>query len=161
MINSFLELIGALFLAALPVLVMLARIRRRRMRAEAARSGAGADRPGGDRPAETVRDRRRAPRRGSRLSRMLDRRPDSDLAPFVEQTGGGKPQGRAPARRGESRRGESSETRSGLEPQSFSGYRSPARTSPGDALLKRVNRYPPLQRAIVLKEILGPPKGLE
>lgn len=30
-----------------------------------------------------------------------------------------------------------------------------------EALMERVNRYPPLQRAIVLKEILDNPKGLE
>ncbi|MFW5695140.1 MAG: hypothetical protein ACOCYB_08220 [Alkalispirochaeta sp.] len=152
MINSLLELVGALFLASLPILLTLARIRRRRMRA-AAREAAGR----GTSRARDGRDHRRAPGWRSWLSQLLERSPDRDLAPFPEQGGAAS----APTGRGQTRRQAAPETESGLEQERSHGYRSLPQSSPGDALLKRVGRYPPLQRAIVLKEILGPPKGLD
>ena len=142
MINSLLELIGALFLAGLPIFLMLARIRRRRrVRAEAVTAG-GREHD--------------APRWRSWLRGWWNRQPDSDLAPYPQQASGGQPQ-RGPT----ARRGESSETRSALESERTGGYRSLSPAAPPRNLIERVDRYPPLQRAIVLKEILGPPKGLD
>jgi hypothetical protein len=114
MINSLLELIGALFLAGLPIFVMLARIRRRRIRAAA--RGADSGVPPTDRREKT----------------------------------GGTPQ-----------KVSSREMSGGLDQQYSSSYRSLAETASSDRLLRRVDRYPPLQRAVVLKEILGTPKGID
>lgn len=138
MINSLLELIGALFLAGLPIFLMLARIRRRRRLRREARDGQPQPRP----------------RRESWLRSLLRRRPDADLAPYPEEAGGGT----TTPRGGESR---SRDTWNGLESESSSGYRSLSLAPGAEALQKRVDRYPPLQRAIVLKEILGPPKALD
>lgn len=133
MTGSLLELIGALFLATLPlyILVMRARRRRRRQAAAAARS-------------ETS-----------------DGRDTTPPAEGRKKPAG--PEGRGAASR---RRGTTSEVRSNFEESDGAGYRplagtsvTPVSTAP--ALLQRLYRYPPLQRAIVLKELLGRPKGLD
>lgn len=134
MINSLLELIGALFLAALPILLTLARIRRRRrLRAEGA-----------------PQRRRVGTAWLSRIFGRTRRSQQGGSAP-TESTGESRP----------ARRRQEAEAGGSWNWQSESQYRSLPQTPPGDALLKRVERYPPLQRAIVLTEILGPPKGLE
>ncbi len=178
MINSLLELIGALFLAGLPIFLMLARIRRRRrlQQEAAAAEGPRRDEPGvggGAEPRRSWSLGRLLSRRGSWFRSLARRRPDADLAPEAEPPGGGRyvQPGGTPRRGGASGGAPGSgisrarETGGGLQWQDSSEYRplSSTGSSPGssESLLQRVDRYPPLQRAIVLKELLGPPKGLD
>ena len=176
MINSLLELIGALFLAGLPIFLMLARIRRRRrlQQEAAATEDPRRDEPGvggGAEPRRSWSLGRLLSRRGSWFRDLVRRRPDADLAPGAESPGGGRyvQSGGTPRRGGASGgvrgSGTSRGTSSGLEWQDSSEYRplSSTSSSPGssESLLRRVDRYPPLQRAIVLKVLLGPPKGLD
>ncbi len=165
MINSLLELVGALFLASLPILLTLARIRRRRMRAAAAREAAarepvGGGTDGGARASTSTSSaeqaggaRQRSRPRAAWLDRIFGR------SRRVQASAAAPAQ--APAQQRQKKRSEDSESRKDWAAQSEGEYRSLPQTPPGEALLKRAERYPPLQRAIVLKEILGPPKGLE
>ncbi|MFO8043500.1 MAG: hypothetical protein R6U25_09890 [Alkalispirochaeta sp.] len=172
MINSLLELIGALFLAGLPIFLMLARIRRRRrLQREATaaegprRNGAGVG--GREEPRRPWSLGRLLPRREGWFRSLARRRPDADLAPVAEPPGGGRyaqPGGtsrRGGASGGAPGSGTSRGTGGGLEWQDTSGYRPLSSPASSEALLRRVERYPPLQRAIVLKELLGPTKGLD
>lgn len=177
MIDSLFDLIIAVFIASLPLLIAIGRTRRgaasRRgsgssdggTAAEGARaSGSTPAAPsGGDPLSRASGEKRERPRRrpGRELLRRLwhgssaaprEGAPDSgrDGAPGTAESRPTAARARAEGAYEESRFPEGSEEE--IEP---------TRPSGAEALMSRVNRYPPLQRAIVLKEILDKPKGVE
>ncbi len=117
MIDSLLELIGALFLASLPLYLLVMRSRRRRRAARMQYTQES--------------DRRSDVLRGRRVGHGADR---------FSQISSNFPAG--------------GEYRPLVEASVSSGTTEAAS-------LKRFDRYPPLQRAIVMKEILGRPKGID
>ncbi|MFP4330108.1 MAG: hypothetical protein ACLFP6_05265 [Spirochaetaceae bacterium] len=191
MANTLLELIVAIAIASTPILLAILRRRRRTRAGRTAsggesRSGRGrgifgrrrAGRQGGrpssePREAERAADRdtqdaqgrgkRPAPKILESLAALFTRRSDSDqrggqegderVPPGVESFAPPRPDYPRPERR----RAGGPDERDWRTEAAEKETAKPHRADP----LERLNAYPPLQRGILLKEILGPPKGLE
>lgn len=139
MIDSLVELLVALFIAAVPILATIVRSRRKRA-------------------AKDPKPRGRTKKRFSSLrNRFKKRQKRSGPSDTEEQTGVAGP---ARAGSGNRRVPSDSSAESALYRELPERAGSPV-ASGADRLARKIDRYPPLQKAILLREILGPPKGLE
>ena len=172
MLDSLFELIAAIFIAAIPILTMIGRRRRRKR--------AGPAEPGGPFPSSAPQQgstRREEPqprskgepagkatgvdprrlfswlRRGRREKRKEERETDIASSAVYPSAGAASPW----SAREKVRDGEDGRVHFGSVANSPTQGNGPK----GDRLEEVLRPYPTLKRAILLREILGPPKGLE
>ncbi len=149
MIDSLFDLIAAAFIASLPVLLAIIRSRRNRSGRRRRRDSEDDTLRAKDKAASEARKSKKSPGRAAAFFRRL--RGGTATEPQEPPEAMDRPQPRRPAPPKEE-----GTMLEGLESEKERGS-----TGGKERLIQRVDRYPPLQRAIVLKELLGPPKGFE
>lgn len=152
MIDSLFDLIVAAFIASLPILLAIIRSRRNRTgRGRMRRTGKETD--GAEEAVDSgARDTEKRKGWAGGFFRRLRR----ETAPERNETPTAPPEPERPKPRRPQPSREEGDAIEGLEAE-----RREAGAGGGERLLERVDPYPPLQRAVILKELLGPPKSLE